>query len=950
MARYTKLLMVALILGLSWGVLFSQHLVYADDPDRVIPTIGVGSLTAGTIDVLWSTPTDAPRDYRLTWGKQNAQGEYDYASWSAENSSTAGNAYPSASATSYTITGLDAGTYKAKIRARYDDNLSGEWNASSSVVVSGSGDPSTPVPTAVVETPTPEIAYSHDGTDADHVVPIPPTQSDSRMLASNINKPVGTRHVLNRYDIVKYAFTVPNTQYGIDIFSIKLRVRDWDSGDSLEAYVLPKTDAGDIDPKYRILRFNAPTVSTQDVATLTTNGRTVINHTEAAREYYLELRAASGSFSIGQTNASDYDSGTMAGWSLNRLQVMVIGRERPISSIAGVVVPTVTPEPSCYDSPRPSSCTRPSSTIRADGTLTVGGGYRSSSLTSSTSKRLFKVRLEPLSEYRISVQNANNSDKTLPFPKVRVLAQNTEWRIVPPVLETGLKTQILVYGGSGGKAHETLPKSRKSHVERLDIRTPCIYNGSTCKEIRKDHAYYWYEWEFPDFYYIEVSSEYTGTFAVKVESVTGLSSQIGDGSVPGSGRYKSIDFQDGASITNERFDVPGDRDWYRVNAHNIEECTVTASGYGEVGSVRGVDVTNRGTGYTSGTHTGVIISGGTGATISVRVYDDGTIRHFTVTSGGSGYSPSSTVTLPAAAGSGAGAAFRVVTTGPAGGLTMRAVELSDTRAIRAIKRGAGSTLTLTDDEFDDDTIVEVRSTSNDVGEYQLSVADCEQVTSGPGGPSGQGHTPINLTASRTISTPRQGGSASVTGTVGDVVSAQNGVVLSGECPAGATDCGRRAATYWHKVNLTGYHHDDTRVVNAGRKYKVTVSGALSNAAILIVPSVIKLEATGTGSSRSPVTDADGNYTVLESCQNPETFAQLSNSLSTGDSKVIEEFAPYYRTSSGSALHKFRVVYYTDSVRRENNWNVPQNCFFINVYSISESAGSYTLTVRDIGSQ
>ena len=52
----------------------------------------------------------------------------------------ASDAYPSADATSYTITGLAAGDYHVKVRARYDDNGSGPFKGSAVVQVEGAAE------------------------------------------------------------------------------------------------------------------------------------------------------------------------------------------------------------------------------------------------------------------------------------------------------------------------------------------------------------------------------------------------------------------------------------------------------------------------------------------------------------------------------------------------------------------------------------------------------------------------------------------------------------------------------------------------------------------------------------------------------------------------------------------------------------------------------------------
>ena len=982
MARYTKLLMVALILGLSWGVLFSQHLVYADDPDRVIPTIGVGSLTAGTIDVLWSTPTDAPRDYRLTWGKQNAQGEYDYASWSAENSSTAGNAYPSASATSYTITGLDAGTYKAMIRARYDDNLSGEWNASSSVGVAGGTvprDPPTPDPTAVVVTPTPEptpeIAFSHDG-GADHPVTLPAPQDSRRVLVSKINQAAADGHTLTENQKKTYIIKVPSSGYGFNVQTITLRIRDFDSGDKLQVFVTHGGGATLNDSIH--LRFNEVTSVSNDIVTLNVDGASVVfpaSQSQQLNLYGLVIKAAEGSFTVGETDAGGYDNGSMDGWTLTRVQAMIVGKKRIKTEAFGTPEPTPTPTiPNCYAEPPPSGCAHPGSTASA--TRLTLGTTASGRLYSSQSEKLYKVALAAGTKYKITVHGENTSDKTLRNPKVAVLAHSVVLGDggLPELggiqIQTlGLKNAVLDDRNRITDPGIGLASFQGGRVDfrYANVKTPCIRNDeSACTSkifsqgsLRTLAHLTKYKYEYPDYYYIRVSSANTGSFSITVDTTTeNLGSNGGDDSVQGLHTLPAISFQNGFTTTQgsdtlkpRKLDFAGDRDWFRLNLGIANYCTVSVGGWG-LGPIASIDIINGGTGvessFVGSSNSAIEVTGGTGANILTTVSEmdsgaDHTISGFLINSGGSGYSPDSEVVVDSDYG-GTGYKFKVNVTLPDSAASNLQMQLGSRTGTSFVVKKPGYSKA---GAVDGTGLLRVHSTSDDTRDYRVFVSDCGYATLEERGVGSTIHNPIQLVSSQSISKPGPGRSVTVTGTRDNTPR-----TITDGVPDTTTECtsGCRIPRYWHKIILTGYHHDGTSVINAGRKYKIAVSGALSNAAILIVPSVIKLEATGTGSSRSPVTDADGNYTVLESCQKPETFAQLSNSLSTGDSKVIEEFAPYYRTTSGSALHKFRVVYSADSVRRENNWNVPQNCFFINVYSISESAGSYTLTVTDIGSQ
>ena len=143
-------MLVAALMAVAFAGLNYESTAYAND--RAIPSIGVSGGT-DSISVVWTAPTDPPYDYRLAWGLNGG-----YISYKASNTSTAGNAYPGWSATSYTISGLDPGTYRVKLRARYDGSA-GSWKAASSVVVTGDAPPVVvvaPDPTAEPEPPTSE--------------------------------------------------------------------------------------------------------------------------------------------------------------------------------------------------------------------------------------------------------------------------------------------------------------------------------------------------------------------------------------------------------------------------------------------------------------------------------------------------------------------------------------------------------------------------------------------------------------------------------------------------------------------------------------------------------------------------------------------------------------------------------------------------------------------------
>ena len=115
---------------------YGLHVAYADDAGRAIPTIGVTSPSPETVQVVWGVPgdTDKLSSYRVMWALEGQSHSYSEA-----NTDTGGNAYPPADATSYTITGLAAGDYHVKVRARYDDG-SGPFKGSAVVRVAAAAE------------------------------------------------------------------------------------------------------------------------------------------------------------------------------------------------------------------------------------------------------------------------------------------------------------------------------------------------------------------------------------------------------------------------------------------------------------------------------------------------------------------------------------------------------------------------------------------------------------------------------------------------------------------------------------------------------------------------------------------------------------------------------------------------------------------------------------------
>ena len=96
----------------------------------------------------WSAPLGAPQDYRVSWGLASA----GLTTWRADNGSSGGNAYPGGGAVSFSVSGLDAGTYRVWVRARYADRVQGAWAESDEVVVAAAAQDPVAEEDPVVET------------------------------------------------------------------------------------------------------------------------------------------------------------------------------------------------------------------------------------------------------------------------------------------------------------------------------------------------------------------------------------------------------------------------------------------------------------------------------------------------------------------------------------------------------------------------------------------------------------------------------------------------------------------------------------------------------------------------------------------------------------------------------------------------------------------------------
>ena len=140
---------------------------WADAPGE-IPSLSLSSNTPGELTISWNAPATTPEDYRVAWAKN----DLSYLAWDASDETHRGSAYPSATATSHTLTGLTNGaTYKVRMRSRYNtgtsEGWSGPWTTEATVTVTSPPPPPppTPVPTVVptaVPTAVPTVVPPSD--------------------------------------------------------------------------------------------------------------------------------------------------------------------------------------------------------------------------------------------------------------------------------------------------------------------------------------------------------------------------------------------------------------------------------------------------------------------------------------------------------------------------------------------------------------------------------------------------------------------------------------------------------------------------------------------------------------------------------------------------------------------------------------------------------------------
>ena len=160
---HALLLLVAVLFVCMTGLVGGT--AWADAPGE-IPNLSLSSNAPGELTITWNAPATTPEDYRVAWAKN----DLSYLAWDASNETHRGSAYPSATATSHTLTGLTNGaTYKVRMRSRYNtgtsEGWSGPWTTKATVTVSSPPPPppppTTPVPT-VVPTAVPTVVPPSD--------------------------------------------------------------------------------------------------------------------------------------------------------------------------------------------------------------------------------------------------------------------------------------------------------------------------------------------------------------------------------------------------------------------------------------------------------------------------------------------------------------------------------------------------------------------------------------------------------------------------------------------------------------------------------------------------------------------------------------------------------------------------------------------------------------------
>ena len=136
-SRILAITTLAVVATVITALAFSSFTAQAQEPAGSINNQLVSSPHPGQLVITWDSPNETPTDYRVRWAPANQ----DYLSYSVENTSERGSAYPEA--LTFTVDNLPAEIeYKVQVRARYydgdntDSPWSGPWTAEATVTIS----------------------------------------------------------------------------------------------------------------------------------------------------------------------------------------------------------------------------------------------------------------------------------------------------------------------------------------------------------------------------------------------------------------------------------------------------------------------------------------------------------------------------------------------------------------------------------------------------------------------------------------------------------------------------------------------------------------------------------------------------------------------------------------------------------------------------------------------
>ena len=619
-----------LVLG---ATLFSQHVAYANNPDRAISAIAVSSPADGEIQVQWGAPIEAPVDYRISWALNSAGRMTTY---TAENSSTGGNAYPFA--TSYLITGLDPGTYRVWVRARYEDWGNGDFKKSPVVLVTGSepknaddgskGPRDTPPPTPVIilqdvtPEPTEEPVSSQQLGQQDVVHP-------ANTLVSNINKASSGSYTVIPYQDVAIQLPPPAPQQslyedGWNLDTIKIRVSGVDPGEQISGRLRPgkfvQNNPGSSGPSTGVggpagIRFSSVSMSSDGIATF--SNPTPSGFNPKSEYFYFIVSVRSGEIEVGKAATADLDADTpndlnlgrtwhraSNSWSADstatdRIQILITGSVKPVD----VSEPEPTPVPS-----------RPSAPNDGVSTYSVGS-WRSVNLTGAGAfgDAIYKVRLQKDTNYRVEFRTANSYASATAIDAAMLVTNNL---IDLSAITSGTGSPFIVEVGEDGNPTTTLARATSwfryntssleegiwSNMLYQDFRTPNVFDprgdedcnvSSEVSLLQETDCVYQYD--YPSYYYLNIGTGF-GSVTEEYGTMQFRISRISDQSLGGMSRmsrdseasfYLPVNIEDpvsenGSVVANKlsvdgEIHFAGDVDWY-LPRQSATACSFSAAG------------------------------------------------------------------------------------------------------------------------------------------------------------------------------------------------------------------------------------------------------------------------------------------------------------------------------------------------------------------------------------